>query len=113
MAIGQVFKNGDKVMAKAVQVTSFDESTRCFRRQNKIKTFNLKVLSAFTKKRETSYNSRYIHGQFDLGGGVLEVADTNVRSIKLVEVELLNHQRNQFRLVRMKRYHQILLSRQK
>ena len=48
------------------QVTSFDESTHCFRRQNKIKTVNGKVLSAFTKKRETSYNSRYIHGQFDL-----------------------------------------------
>ena len=47
---------------------------------------NGKVLSIFTKKTATGHNSRYIRGQFDLGGGVLKVADVNVRSIKLVEV---------------------------
>ncbi len=47
---------------------------------------NGKEFSVFTKKTTTSHNSRYIHGQFDLGGGVLKVADINTRSIKLVEL---------------------------
>ncbi len=86
MAIGRVFQNGDKVTAKAVHVTSLAESTHCFGRQSKTKMVNGKVLSIFTKKTATGHNSRYIRGQFDLGGGVLKVDDVNVRSIKLVEV---------------------------
>ena len=86
MAIGRVFENGDKITAKAVHVTSLAECTRRFGRQNKTKMINGKVLSIFTKKTATGRNSRYVRGQFDLGGGVLKVADINVRSIKLVEV---------------------------
>ena len=47
---------------------------------------NGKMLSVFTKKTVTGRNSRYIHGQLDLGGGVLKVADINAKSINLVEV---------------------------
>ncbi len=47
---------------------------------------NGKMLSVFTKKTVTGRNSRYIHGQLDLGGGVLKVSDINVKSINLVEV---------------------------
>ena len=86
MAIARAYENGDKVTAKAVHVTSLAECTRRFGRQNKTKMVNGKVLSTFTKKTATGRNSRYIRGQFDLGGGVLKVADVNVRSIKLVEV---------------------------
>ena len=86
MAIGRVFENGDKITAKAFHVTSLAECTRRFGRQNKTKIINGKVLSIFTKKTATGRNSRYVRGQFDLGGGVLKVADINVRSIKLVEV---------------------------
>ena len=86
MAIARAYQNGDKVTAKAVHVTSLAECTRRFGRQNKTKMVNGNVLSTFTKKTATGRNSRYIRGQFDLGGGVLKVADVNVRSIKLEEV---------------------------
>ena len=86
MAIGRVFKNGDKIMVKAIYITSIAESNFCFGRQKKTKMANGKVLSVCTKKTATGHNSHYIGGQFDLGSWVLIMADVNVRSIKLVEV---------------------------
>ena len=86
MVVRQVFKNGDEVTTKAFHVTSLAESTCCFGMQKKTKMVNGKVLSVFTKKTAIDYNSHYICGQFDLGGGVLKVTDINVRPTKLVEV---------------------------
>ena len=39
----------------------------------------------YTKKIVTRHNSRYIHGQFDLGVRVIKVADINARSIRALE----------------------------
>ena len=38
-------------------------------------------------EQQTGCYSRYIHGQFDLSGKVMKVADINVKSIKLVEAK--------------------------
>ena len=38
-------------------------------------------------EQQTGCYSRYIHGQFDLSGKVMKVADINVKSIKSVEAK--------------------------
>ena len=63
------------------------EYTCCFRKQNKTKMVNRKVLSVFNKKTATGRNSCYIYGQLNLGGGTLKVADIYVRSIKVLGVD--------------------------
>ena len=76
------YEHGDSIMAKAIHVTSLAECTRRFGRENKTKMVHGKVLSVYTKQTATGRNSRYVRGQFDLGGGSLKVMDINVRSIK-------------------------------
>ena len=78
----KTFENGDRVLAKAMYVTSLAEYTRLFGRQSKSKMIGGKVLSVYNKKTAIGRNSRYVQCQFDLGGGSTKVADVNIRFIQ-------------------------------
>ena len=80
----------NRIVAKAIHVTSQSECSRRFGSNAKVKLVTGTVIGVVNKPTATGRSSWHVKGRFDIGGGTMKVATLNVRSVKMAPSESAN-----------------------
>ena len=80
----------NRIVAKAIHVTSESECSRRFGSNAKVKLVTGTVIGVVNKPTATGRSSWHVKGRFDIGGGTMKVATLNVRSVKMAPSESAN-----------------------